>query len=229
MVHDEVERQIYFDNAQFRLAGVPVFAIPRLRMPDPTLTRATGFLMPSIRTTSDLGTGILIPYFFVLGSSSDLTVTPYLTFRDSTTLNLRYRQAFATGRIEVNGAVTRDKLIPGDPRGYLFVDGAFTLPWNFGLTIKGQTVSDPAYLLDYGIANLTGSTAGSRPAAPGGTNISRPGSSASRPCATTRTTPPSLDRFGPDLPSPLLAGADCRRRRLAAPDPQPLSQLDQPV
>lgn len=154
VVHDEVERQIYFDNAQFRLAGVPVFAIPRLRMPDPTLTRATGFLMPSIRTTSDLGTGILIPYFFVLGTSSDLTVTPYLTFRDSTTLNLRYRQVFATGRIELNGAVTKDRLIPGDPRGYLFVDGAFSLPWNFGLTIKGQTVSDPAYLLDYGIANL---------------------------------------------------------------------------
>lgn len=154
VVHDEVERQIYFDNAQFRLAGVPVFYIPRLRMPDPTLDRATGFLMPSIRTTSDLGTGIKLPYFIVLGPSADLTLTPYLTARDSTTLELRYRQAFATGRIEVTGAITDDKLIPGGARGYLFVDGAFTLPLNFGLTIKGQTVSDPAYLLDYGIANL---------------------------------------------------------------------------
>ncbi|MFN3410518.1 MAG: LPS-assembly protein LptD, partial [Limisphaerales bacterium] len=63
VLHDEVERQIYFDSAQFRLAGVPVFYIPRLRMPDPTLERATGFLMPKIRTTSDLGTGIKLPYF----------------------------------------------------------------------------------------------------------------------------------------------------------------------
>ncbi|WP_136644622.1 LPS-assembly protein LptD [Tabrizicola sp. YIM 78059] len=154
VVHDEVERQIYFDHAQFRLAGVPVFYIPRLRMPDPTLDRATGFLMPTVRTTSDLGTGVKIPYFIALGPSADLTVAPYLTFRNSTTLNLRYRQAFATGRIELNGAVTQDRLIPGDPRGYLFVDGAFSLPANFGLSIKGQTVSDPAYLLDYGIANL---------------------------------------------------------------------------
>ena len=154
VVHDEVERQIYFDNAQFRLAGVPVFYIPRLRMPDPTLDRATGFLMPSIRTTSDLGTGIKLPYFIALGPSADVTLTPYLTARDSTTLELRYRQAFATGRIEVTGAITDDKLIPGSARGYLFVDGSFTLPLNFGLTIKGQTVSDPAYLLDYGIANL---------------------------------------------------------------------------
>ncbi len=154
VVHDEVERQIYFDNAQFRLAGVPVFYIPRLRMPDPTLKRATGFLMPSIRTTSDLGTGIKLPYFIVLGQSADLTLTPYITARDSQTLDLRYRQAFATGLITLNGAVTRDDLIPGKTRGYLFVDGAFRLPMNFGLTIKGQTVTDPAYLLDYGIANI---------------------------------------------------------------------------
>ena len=152
--HDEVERQIYFDNAQFRVAGIPVFYIPRLRMPDPTLDRATGFLMPSIRTTSDLGTGLKLPYFIALTPSSDLTLTPYLTTRDSQTLELRYRQVFATGRIELNGAITNDDLIPGDPRGYLFVDGSFTLPLNFGLTIKGQTVTDPAYLLDYGITNL---------------------------------------------------------------------------
>ncbi|WP_374643977.1 LPS-assembly protein LptD [Tabrizicola sp.] len=153
VTHDEIARQIYFDNAQFRLAGVPVFYIPRLRMPDPSLERATGFLMPSIRTTSDLGTGIKLPYFIALTPASDLTLTPYVTARDSQTLELRYRHAFSTGWIELNGAITSDQLIPGDPRGYLFVDGAFRLPLNFGLTIKGQTVTDPAYLLDYGISD----------------------------------------------------------------------------
>lgn len=153
VVHDEVERQIYFDNAQFRLAGVPVLYLPRLRMPDPSLDRATGFLMPSVRTTSELGTGIRLPYFIVLGTSADLTLIPYVTARDSLTLGVRYRQAFATGRLQVAGSVTRDDLVAGT-RGYLFVDGNFTLPMNFGLSIKGQTVSDPAYLLDYGIANL---------------------------------------------------------------------------
>jgi LPS-assembly protein len=154
VVHDEVERQIYFENAQFRLGGVPVLYIPRLRMPDPTLDRATGFLMPTIRTTSDLGTGIKLPYFIAISPSSDLTLTPYVTTRDSQTLELRYRQLFATGQIELNGAITNDDLLTGGARGYLFVTGAFDLPLGFGLTIKGQTVTDPAYLLDYGIANL---------------------------------------------------------------------------
>lgn len=154
VVHDEVARQIYFDRAQFRLAGVPVFYIPRLRMPDPTLKRATGFLMPSIRTTSDLGTGIKIPYFIVLGQSADLTLTPYLTARQSQTLGLRYRQAFATGQIEATGWITHDELVADrSTRGYLRVQGAFTLPERFLLTFDGQTVSDPAYMLDYGLGN----------------------------------------------------------------------------
>lgn len=153
VVHDEVERQIYFDRAQFRLAGVPVLYIPRLRMPDPTLTRATGFLMPSIRTTSDLGTGIKLPYFIVLGKSADLTLTPYLTARDSQTLGLRYRQAFATGLLSLEGAVSRDDLVSGKTRGYLRAQGSFTLPDRFLLSFDGQTVTDPAYLLDYGIDN----------------------------------------------------------------------------
>jgi LPS-assembly protein len=153
VVHDEVERQIYFDSAQFRLAGVPVFYIPRLRMPDPTLKRATGFLMPSIRTTSDLGTGLKLPYFIVLGQSADLTLTPYLTVRDSQTVELRYRQAFATGKIELIGSLSRDELIADKTRGYLRLDGSFTLPKKFELSFKGQTVTDPAYLLDYGYGN----------------------------------------------------------------------------
>ncbi len=153
VVHDEVERQIYFDRAQFRLAGVPVLYIPRLRMPDPTLKRATGFLMPTIRTTSDLGTGIRLPYFIVLGQSSDLTLTPYLTARQSQTLGLRYRQAFATGLITATGSVSRDELIPGKTRGYLRVEGEFTLPERFLLTFDGKTVTDPAYMLDYGLGN----------------------------------------------------------------------------
>lgn len=153
VVHDEVERQIYFDRAQFRLAGVPVLYIPRLRMPDPTLKRATGFLMPSIRTTSDLGTGIRVPYFIVLGKSADLTLTPYLTARNSQTLGLRYRQAFATGLLTLEGSVSRDELEPGKTRAYLRVRGDFTLPERFQLGFDGKTVTDPAYLLDYGIDN----------------------------------------------------------------------------
>lgn len=153
VVHDQQERQIFFDHAQFRLAGVPVFYIPRLRMPDPTLDRARGVLAPELRSTSGLGTGFKFPYFIPIGESRDLTLTPYVSSKSGRTLELRYRQAFDTGRIEIQGAVSRDELKPGDTRGYLTAEGQFDLPQNFKLTFSGITASDPAYLLDYGITD----------------------------------------------------------------------------
>lgn len=153
VVHDQEERQIYFDHAQFRIVGLPVAYIPRLRMPDPTLDRATGFLAPAFRSTSKLGAGIKLPFFVALGPSRDLTFAPYLSTKGGRTLDLRYRQAFETGQIEITGALSRDEILPDETRGYVFADGAFSLPQGFGLTFGLKTVSDPAYLLDYGILN----------------------------------------------------------------------------
>lgn len=153
VVHDQVERQIYFEGASFRLGGMPVGYIPRLRMPDPTLKRATGFLLPSLRSSSTLGTGLKLPYFLTLGPSRDLTVTPFLTTTGTRSLELRYRQAFRTGQIEITGIGSRDDLRPGRTRGLLRADGRFALPGDFTLKFHGETVSDRAYLLDYGLSD----------------------------------------------------------------------------
>ena len=149
VVHDQVERQLYFDHAQFRLGGVPLMYIPRLRMPDPTLKRASGFLRPMVKSNSNLGTGLLLAYFIKMGDSRDLTLTPFFTTDGSRTVNLRYRQAFATGGIEISGGVSRDNLLPGQTRGYVLATGQFSLPRGFGLYLRTEAVSDPAYILDY--------------------------------------------------------------------------------
>ncbi len=65
---------------------------------------------------------------------------------------MRYRQAFRTGQIEFNGALSFDDLLPGKRRGYVLGTGAFDLPRDFDLTFQIETVSDHAYLLDYGIS-----------------------------------------------------------------------------
>lgn len=153
VIHDQMERQLYFENAQFQVMGVPVFYFPRLRLPDPTLKRATGFLIPSIRTTNQLGTGIKVPYFFRLGDHADLTLEPYISPR-TRTLNFRYRQAFRRGGIEFEGGMTNDDLIPNDTRGYLFGEGLFDLPRDFKLSFDIEAASDNAYLVDYGLPDI---------------------------------------------------------------------------
>ncbi|MEX0367312.1 MAG: LPS-assembly protein LptD [Ruegeria sp.] len=153
VTHDQLERQLYFEDAQFRILDVPVFYFPALRLPDPTLERATGFLVPSIRTTSQLETGVKVPYFFKLGDHRDLTLTPYLSPR-TRTLEYRYRQAFKNGRIHIEGAHTRDDLQPGETRGYLFGRGWFNLKNDYRLTFDVKAASDDAYLADYGLPDF---------------------------------------------------------------------------
>lgn len=154
VTHDQLERQLYFEGAQLRVLDYPVFYFPYLRLPDPTLDRATGFLVPSIRSTSQLGTGVQVPYFFKLGDHKDLTLTPYLSGK-TTTLGYRYRQAFVNGRIQLEGAYTRDDVQPDQDRGYLFAGGWFSLKNDFRLTFDLKTTSDDAYLADYGLPDST--------------------------------------------------------------------------
>lgn len=153
VIHDELEQQLYFEGAQLRVGSVPVFYFPTLRLPDPSLKRASGFLFPSLRTTSSLGTGVKVPYFFRLGDHADLTVTPYWSPKTNT-LDLRYRQAFRKGYIEFEGSYTRDDLNPGETRGYVFGSGWFDLPRDFKLTFEVETASDNAYLIDYGLPDI---------------------------------------------------------------------------
>lgn len=148
VIHDREEQQLYFRNSFFLLLDVPIFWIPQMRLPDPTLDRATGLLIPSQVIDNQLGTGYKIPYFITLGDHRDLTVTPFLS-PETRTLELRYRQALVRGDIEVNGAVSDDTLLD-ERRSYLFADGRFRLNNDFRLSFDIESTSDRAYLATYG-------------------------------------------------------------------------------
>lgn len=148
VIHDQEERQLYFEKAQFRVLDTPIFYIPRLRLPDPTLTRATGFLVPSVRNSSTFGTGVRVPYFIKMRDHADLTLTPFIA-TESKTLEYRFRRAFRTGEIAFEGAVSNDDLGERSTRAYLFGAGRFELPQDFMLRFNVEAVNDRTYLLDY--------------------------------------------------------------------------------
>lgn len=151
VVHDLEERQLYFDNVQFRVLGTPIIYLPRLRLPDPTVERSSGFLVPSLRNSSLLGFGVRVPYFVRLGDHKDLTITPTITTR-SRTVELRYRQAFQNGNIEVNTAFSNDDFSVDGDRAYVFAEGLFQLRRDFTLRFDIEAVSDDTFLLDYGFS-----------------------------------------------------------------------------
>lgn len=152
VVHDQQEQQLYFEDAVFRVRGMPIFWVPRMRLPDPNLTRATGLLIPEFRSTDQLGVGVKLPYFIRLGDSRDLVIAPYLAPR-TRTLEARYRQAYLNGDLAVAAAVTGDDILPGQTRGYLFADAQFTVWGDYTLGLNIETTSDRGYLLDYGYSD----------------------------------------------------------------------------
>ncbi|MEO0371449.1 MAG: LPS assembly protein LptD [Pseudomonadota bacterium] len=156
VVHDQLEQQLYFENAQLRVLDAPILYLPRLRLPDPTLDRATGFLVPSLVNSSLLGFGARVPYFIRIGDHKDLTLTPFLT-TDTRTLEFRYRQAFRTGRIEFNGAVSDDDVASAqrEHRAYFFGEGEFDVGEDLNVRFDIELVNDDTYLLDYGYSDKT--------------------------------------------------------------------------
>ena len=152
IVQDEEAQQLYFENARFEVAGVPVAWFPRLRLPGPGNARSSGLLAPRFRSDGRLGTGVTVPYFLTLGPSRDLTVAPFATDRDARSLSLRYREAFDAGAVEIMGSVARDDLRRDATRGHLFAEGAFRLPRGYRLTFDVEAVTDDAYLEQYGIS-----------------------------------------------------------------------------
>lgn len=153
VIRDRLERQLYFRDAQFRLFGVPVAYLPRLRLPDPTNTRARGVLFPTIRSSSNLGTGLKLPYFVPLGDSADITLTPYLSNR-TRTLELRYRQALRFGTLRIDGAISRDDLLADELRWYVFGAARLQLPRGLELELDLEQVSDFDYLDEYDYSDV---------------------------------------------------------------------------
>jgi len=149
VIHDAETRQIFMEGVQFRIGRVPVAYFPRLRLPDPTVERLTGFLTPTLYNSSLLGFGVKVPYFIRLGDDKDLTLSPYITTK-TRTLEFRYRQDFVSGGIEFEGAVSDDDLARRERRGYVFGRGVFALPQDYVLEFDIEAVRDDAYLVDYG-------------------------------------------------------------------------------
>lgn len=152
VVHDTLERQLYFEQAQLRVFDVPILYFPQVRLPDPSLDRATGFMVPRVKNSSVLGLGLKIPYFIKIGDHKDLTLTPYMS-SSTKTLEFRYRQAIRFGEFSLTGALSNDDILNGQTRAYVFGTGNFDLPRSYSLDMELQAVKDPTYLFDYGYAS----------------------------------------------------------------------------
>ena len=153
VVQNEELRAILYRNAIFRVGGVPVFYLPYFAHPDPTVERASGFLVPIPSFDEGRGLSLEVPYLHVVSASEDWLISPQLNTDVAPLLNLQYRRRFANGTVvartgytydenfgdfDANGDNVPDIPIKPEHRSYLLAWGRFDPmgPWRGGFTAE---------------------------------------------------------------------------------------------
>src|SRR3984957_5890586 len=141
IIHDQLDKMLYFENAQLEFFGVPLAYLPYGSAPDPTVKKKTGFLMPEVKTGT-YGYGIETPFFWNIAPDYDATFDPRFTTQQGVLLQAEFRQRLLTGSYQIR-AYGIDQLDPsayaGQPgdrqfRGGIETKGEFALndKWVWG-------------------------------------------------------------------------------------------------
>ena len=92
ITHNKKKKIIEYESAWLKLYDKPVFYFPKFFHPDPTVKRQSGFLIPSIATSTNSGNSLSIPYFSALADNKDFTFSPRIYFNNDILVQNEYRQ-----------------------------------------------------------------------------------------------------------------------------------------
>ena len=160
IIHDQVDKMLYFETAQLEFYGVPIAYMPYFSTPDPTVKRKTGFLMPGFSESSVYGYGVDIPFYWAIAPDYDATFTPRITSQQGVLMQAEFRQRLLDGSYQIR-AYGIDQLDPGafagQPGNRQFRWGAET-KGQFALNDKwvwgwdGVLLSDYSFMSDYALS-----------------------------------------------------------------------------
>lgn len=159
IVHDQLEKKIWFEDATLDFLGVPIFYLPVFSQSDPSVRYESGFLLPDVGDTGLLGPFIKLPYYFSLADSRDLTIQPFITLNSGQSLQGEYRERFAPGGgLWIQPTLTYDGHA-NDETGQatwmssLFAQGRIPVSEDWRLGFDAQLSSNKTYLHRYEISN----------------------------------------------------------------------------
>ena len=158
IVHDEIAKDIIYNDATLEMFGVPVLYTPYLSHPDPTVDRRSGLLAPLFGTSDELGFIYGQPYYHVIDESKDVELMPIVYSKDGAVLKAKYRQRFNNGMIDFKGTAgildqRNNNVETGDQEleGSLDLEGKFDFDrtWRGGFDLEQS--SGRTYLRRYSL------------------------------------------------------------------------------
>jgi LPS-assembly protein len=135
-------------NASVDFLGVPLVYLPWVSFPLGS-ERKSGFLFPSIGSTSSSGFQLAVPYYWNIAPNADFTFQPVEYTKRGADLggDLRFLSADQHGELQWN-YLPNDTLYGGS-RSRVQLDDVAELPADVRLTVNAQTVSDVFYFQNF--------------------------------------------------------------------------------
>ena len=90
--HNKNKKTIYYKNAWLEIYDKPIVYFPKFFHPDPTVNRQSGFLIPTIKSSSSHGDSISIPYFQIISENKDITFSPQFFGNNEALFQNEFRQ-----------------------------------------------------------------------------------------------------------------------------------------
>lgn len=162
VIYNQEKARVEYEDAFFEVFGVPILYLPYFSHSDPQAPRQSGFLVPSVGHSTDLGYFMEVPYYFALDPSYDLLLAPVYTEEDGPLLKGEWRQRTETGsyNIQASGRYGKPRDVNGFKededtlQGHIFGRGRFQIDdvWRWGY--DAQLTSNDTYLKRYDISSL---------------------------------------------------------------------------
>ncbi len=170
IIHDNGEKMIYFEDARVEFFGAPLMYFPFMSAPDPSVSRKSGLLFPTITYGTAYGVGGEVDYFWAPAPDYDVTAGVMATSKEGELFQGMWRQRLMDGSYSIKAAgifqtdpgyfAARDG--PNSPtantfRGAVQTAGQFALTdkWVWGWT--GLLMTDSQFLFDYQLSQFLGS------------------------------------------------------------------------
>lgn len=107
IIWDGKAKTVRFERSRFEMFGFPIAYLPAFEVADPTVRRKSGFLMPGITYQSELGVGVIVPYYVALSDTYDLTLQGRYYSRQGFLGQAEWRQRFNSGQYNLKVAGIR--------------------------------------------------------------------------------------------------------------------------
>ncbi|HTP39465.1 MAG TPA: LPS assembly protein LptD [Steroidobacteraceae bacterium] len=136
---------------------VPILYLPWISFPLSS-ERQSGFLFPSLRSSTRGGVGLSEPYYLNLAPNYDLTLEPTWYARRGASLSTEFRFLGDHNSAELDTTLLpHDRVIDRRRSDLKFTD-RLQLPAGWRIDVNAEDVSDPTYLEDFGDGTQVSST-----------------------------------------------------------------------